>query len=373
MPLSFEMTLKSAIALKEQFLKELDAAGIERLVDINSLAAKNDIFLSGQTPNVLHAILDQVKDPNQTTGQRYETLVKIMNEETAEERKRHLAAGRFDSLPLYRRAPRDQMQAEDMQQAMPKSHAHIEVFCAVHQSMLVEQQFDFSASMIEALEIGVRTALKNQAIQHIIVPIGPDHWRVACVTKPTQNNPKYELELFDPYGPKYAHAIQKFMLDLLIKLGICDGDVSIKSTGPTKPQQDAYACGDFACAYSHQKMKEFGANQAAYNQEFIETLENYGNQDDALRKVTRRATGESAEVGLSLEENSVFEATLDKQKRASNSYRQEIASLIRNRQVIFAKADAAIEKDKQNTPLIDEELAAKLQAEEFTKVGLKRR
>ncbi|HHF7371915.1 TPA: hypothetical protein ACPSKD_003334 [Legionella anisa] len=73
-----------------------------------------------------------------------------------------------------------------------------------------------------------------------------------------------------------------------------ESQVTIKTTGPTHPQTDAYACGDFTCAYSHKKMKELSAQDRAYNQNLITVLDSRGNKGDALRYASREESSKLA-------------------------------------------------------------------------------
>ena len=82
---------------------------------------------------------------------------------------------------------------------------------------------------------------------------------------------------------------------------------------------------------------------------------------------------QAVEKKLTAQEKKIFTTTISAQITPSIAYKQEIASLIKNRHRIFAQANAAIKKEEQSKPLNDEELAAKLQAEEFRNAGFRPR
>ena len=395
------------------------------LTHIFGLAAEEDISLVRQAPTIIRSVFKQVKavpphtDLHVASQEIYGTVVKELNQQTDVNRKGHKAQGKFDQVGLHRRRPSDQMQDHDMTQVMPSSHGNIEVLAVLN-------QHDRSTDLVRE---AVLAAIQNPKIKHVVIPIGPGHWRGMYLTKPAVGQTQYQLELFDPYGPKGASAIRSLTLGLLKKCGIKEEQVTIKFTGPTHPQKDVYACGDFTCAHSHKKMKDFGAPEANYNKALITALEQRGNDRGSLRHATCIATAafeqaklrqsvvnrptvektkisqpvqlapimsqelqaqlverietpeEIIEKTLDPQEKKVFEATsnvqkavvMDQSEGTRINYKQELACLIKSRNSIFDKADSAAKKEGKAEHLDDEELAAKLQAQEFISAGLQRR
>lgn len=389
MPLSQKIQSQSLNTLMANYSsKKLSLEGIERLKAINAMAAANDVALHMQSPKVIKLIGDQLEKLFPKSSRLniitriYSMVIEQMDRETDENKRKHRAQGHFDPQYIHQRSLRDQLQDHDMNRLMPKSQGDIEVLAPIN-------RFDRSSELVQE---GIATALKDKKINHVVIPIGPGHWRGIYLTKPADVKGKYQLELFDPYGPVGAEAIKQTTLDLLQKCGINKNQINIKTTGPTHPQQDGYACGDFTCAHSQQKMKAFGAT--AYNQDLINALERQGNKDDALRHTSRKVSQtlqeppvkaaviqqkqieistQAVEKKLTAQEKKIFTTTISAQITPSIAYKQEIASLIKNRHRIFAQANAAIKKEEQSKPLSDEELAAKLQAEEFRNAGFRPR
>ena len=166
------------------------------------------------------------------------------------------ANGSYDNKPLHLRHFKDQLQDHDMQKIMPKSYGTIDVLAALRVG---------DPAIFVAISDGIQLALDNPSIQHVLIPIGPGHWRSMCLSKPIAPEAPYQLELFDPYGRKGAKAIEKTALTLLSKVGIPSHQIQITYVGPQKPQCDGYACGDFTCAYSHQKMRDLTDGTAPYH------------------------------------------------------------------------------------------------------------
>lgn len=387
MPLSQKVQNQSLNTLLSHYsAKKLSIEGIERLKAINAMAATNDVPLSMQSPKVIKLIGDQLEKSFPKSSRLniisliFSMVIEQLDRETDENKRKHRAQGHFDPQYIHQRSLHDQLQDHDMNRLMPKSQGNIEVLAPVN-------RFDRSSEVVQE---GIASALNDKKINHVVIPIGPGHWRGIYLSKPADTMGKYQLELFDPYGPVGANAIKQTTLDLLQKCGINKSQINIKTTGPTNPQQDGYACGDFTCAHSHKKMKEFAA--PAYNQDLISALERQGNKEDSLRHTSRQVSqtlqeapvsaaliqqrqisAQAAEKKLTAEEKKIFTATISAQINPSIAYKQEIASLIKSRHSIFAQADAAIEKEQQSKSLTDEEVAAKLQAEEFRNVGFKPR
>ena len=389
MPLSQKIQNQSLQRLLFIYSKnKLTLEDKELLEAINTLAASNDVALGMQSRAVINLIGDQLKKRSpKSSGPNvaaliYSMVIEQMDRETDENKRKHSAQGQFDQKNIHQRNLHDQLQDHDITLLMPKSHGNIEVLAPVN-------RFDRSTEVVQE---GIAVALKDKKINHVVIPIGPGHWRGTYLTKPVDVKGKYQLELFDPYGPHGAVAIKETILGLLKKCGINESQITITTTGPTHPQQDGYACGDFTCAHSHKKMKDFGAQATAYNPDLITALERQGNKEDSLRHASREVTkalpepqvrapviqeklvetpAKPIESKFTPQEKSIFTTTISAQKNPSSAYKQEIESLIKSRQSIFAQAYAAIKKEGQAQPLSDEELAAKLQAEELGNAGFK--
>jgi hypothetical protein len=297
-------------------------------------------------------------------------------------KKIHADNGQYDGDALHLRSFRDQLQDHDMQQLMPQSHGDIEVFAAYRVG-------DVGILQSHAENLGT-IFFGNDNINHVIIPIGPGHWRGMCLTKPTLSNPKYQLEIFDPYGPDNARLIKKGTLDLLYEFGLHKEQIEITYAGPKIPQKDDYACGDFTCAYINQKVRNLSKGSAPYKKALVETYESVGNTADALRQ-TSRAESERLSPRLHIEAeapsttagtkksgptlNAQEEEVMTRRLKASpqiskkqiKQYKGFLESLLLERNSIFEKAKKADSKSY----LSDEELSAKLQAKEFRLAGLK--
>ncbi|KTD59147.1 DUF456 domain-containing protein [Legionella shakespearei] len=267
------------------------------LTRINQLAAENDIPLSSQSRDLLDTLLRTVKQSssieNLTAEQAPDVifgfLLTALGEQSLANQSRHRSQGRFDTTPLYLRAARDQMQDHDMTLLMPKSTDRISVMAVLNTN-------DNSAA---AIQDNLASEIFDEHIRHIIIPIGPGHWRGVYLTK---HDGLFDLELFDPYGGTGARAIESFILRLLESCGLSEDLLQIRYSGPVHPQGDAYSCGDFTCAYSHKKMKEFGATAEQYNENLIATLDSLGNKDNVLRLATREEIRKLSEPSVSIAE-----------------------------------------------------------------------
>ncbi|KTD21435.1 hypothetical protein [Legionella israelensis] len=268
----------------KRYKKKLPPESLKLLKAINALAAEESVALGAQSDKVIKLVGKQLEKSFDESSLQdaatsiYSLVIEQMDRETDENRRRHRAQGHYDQKYIHERSLRDQLQDHDMSLLMPKPYGNIEVLGPVNR---------FDSRSVEAAQEGIALALQNKKFKHIFIPIGPGHWRGVYLTKPVDGTGKYQLELFDPYGPGGANAIRGMTLDLLKKCGIKASQITITTTGPINPQQDAYACGDFTSAYSHKKMKELGAPSTAYNQELINVLDTQGNKKDSLRHATR--------------------------------------------------------------------------------------
>ena len=137
-----------------------------------------------------------------------------------------------------------------------------------------------------------------------------------------------------------------------------------------------YSCGDFTCAYSHKKKNQL-SSEGKYSADLIAVLDKHGNKDDLLRHQTRAISIDQnlqdIKAKFTSKEHKSFNATTDRYSGSEKpvSYKLELAKMFGNRDNIQQKANKAEEKEKKGGKLSDEELAAKLQAEEFKISGFK--
>ncbi len=291
MALSKEIQNKSLRSLIQKYARQLNETDKKLIELINNLAAADDIPLYAQNQNVINLLIKTIKDSQSehspdlegTSYFIYGLITAEMEAQSEINRQRHLMQGRFDETALHLRTERDQMQDHDMTLLMPKSQGRIVV-------MAVLNRYDSHSAnaIIETLASDVF----NPEVHYIMIPVGPGHWRGVYLSKSQRSisDIVYDLELFDPYGPAGAAVLDDYVLDLLNRCGVPKELVNIRHTGPKHPQGDAYSCGDFTCAYSHKKMKEFGAPEGSYNPILIDTLDNLGNVDNVLRMATREET-----------------------------------------------------------------------------------
>lgn len=346
-------------ALYEKLVNEADNLELDRQTpDIKAIAVEG-VKSQADNPGALDHLFNLVKAGLQKQSDEAHTAFARQQE-----------LGVFNSLPLHERGLNDELQDHDMAFFMPKSAANIAV--------LSPANFGDQASLRASAE-GIKLAIQNPTIDHIIFPVGPGHWRGVCLSKPSeQSENKFELELFDSNGSKGSEAIQQHVTQLLKESGLDASRVNIKLAEPKRPQSDIYACGDFTCAYSHQKMKALGATQG-YNQTLIDTLVNQGNQRGALRAATRnlsqaRSHGNSPVAAVNtavVDTAKTVDSTVTSVERSlSVKYRNFLEGIINKRDEILEAADKL--KEKETEQLTDEELATKLQAEELEKGGYRR-
>ncbi len=366
-------------------------AAIEFITDVNQFAADAGITLSRQSPKTQRLIQKALTaKAYEHADAAHDLFIQIHDQgirETVGNQTGHRNQGRFNTTPLHTRAFRDQLQDHDVAQLIPQSHANIVVIDSCNQ---------YDGSSIQSQRVGFEEALANPEKKHILMPIGPGHWRSLCLTKPTAGDQKYALEIFDPYGSKGAETIKKFALEFLKQCGLDSKNIRISYTGPRKPQKDGYACGDFTCSYINQKVRDLGGQH--YNAALIATYEAEGNHNDALRRTSRaesqkispqqaiaatsaptpKATAMPKAIAkpkvqqpapLGQQERKIIQKALegnDNNKNSSN-YKELLQTLLLSRNSIFEQAEKTNKKGK----LSDEELAAKLQVAEFRLAGIK--
>lgn len=279
--------------------------------------------------------------------------------------------GDYTSKPLHQRKSKSWFEDHDISQFMPKSTANIDVLAPMS---LYDLDF-------KKLDEFLRPSIENKEFEHIIFPLGPGHWRAITLTKPTMNQSKFTLEIFDSYGQSSAKKVLPFLKDLLQRCDIAWENIHIKLTTAPVIQRDGYSCGDYTCAYSHQKMLNLGAPQQEVNMVLVHALQN-GNDQDALRKsfleqsknpmlqVTPAAV--VPHISTTVEpEKSIPPAMTEKPTEvvAHTTYNKHVEELLSMKETLFKRAKIARRKQKQNTPLSDEELATILQVEEIKKAG----
>lgn len=404
MPLSREMQQKSLEGIIGYYYDKeinLTAEESELLTKVNKLAADDNTLLSGQTSAILDELLESIRGAiKPTVAEMYDVIKQRLNENTLENQARHRAQGHFDVTPLHVRAPMDELQDHDMTRFMPKSFGNIVVLAVTNQN-------EYNNVTKKLAVEGIRAALNDDNKKHIILPMGPGHYRLMCITKPVPGE-QYKVDLFGPYGEEDGRALTGLALELLTASGIVASQIAQPNLeGPTHKQPDGYACGDYTCAHAHEKMKAFGAPASAYDERLIFALNKQGNHDNALRNVFRAISANSdyvipdtvlnvepvipdkpvspaqvqpkpeataaseakkPETGISLDaqEQHVFEINFVKTANpteASSNYKQELMNLISSRNTLFHKAEGL----KGKSDLSDEELAITLQAEELRK------
>ena len=258
-----------------------------RIEEINrkNLTKEKPIELANQSNGALRVLLQEInKKPQQDAAIILNNVSVAIRTEDEEAKKRNEIFSRTGSQsPLYQTDIRQRalMHDADMTAVMPKSFGDIEVLAPL--SLGDSQQQDLIKEAILA-------TLKDPKIKHIFIPIGPGHWRGVYLRKPESINDSYHLEIFDSFGKESAEKIQKSILNIIGS--IFSNPIELHYSGPTIQQKDGYSCGDYVCAYSHQKMLELNS-AAPVNQALIDTLAK-GNAQGELREVTRKVSGDNS-------------------------------------------------------------------------------
>lgn len=391
MALSTYIQHQSLAILQSQYT-DLSENQQKTLADINEIFASRDYPLNTQSNNFLdklhRSLTNKERHSEHDVAKICASLHEQLDKETDDNRKTHARQGTFSAKLLHQRHLRTQMQDDDLHRVMPKSTATIEIFAPVN-------RFDNSW---QSTQTGMKQALADENVKHLVIPVGPGHWRGIFLTKPDNSEDKLKLEIFDPYGAANAKALTGFAKQLITGCDVAQQNLSISHYGPEHQQKDGYACGDFTCAESHRKLKSWGV-QEGLNQTLIDTLENHGNKDNMLRHASRDTTQKLSrpdtavapdgpqnqkeqeqaltaelrdlEAKMNSSEKKIYQSAVNNDStKATTVFKREIAWLIKNRDTLFNKADKAAHKEAQSAPLSDEELAAKLQAEEIKKSGL---
>ena len=180
--------------------------------------------------------------------------------------------------PLHLRGKTDGMNEQDMLDIMPKSVGNIAVL-----TPLKTNNAESNQTVIEA----IKKHIQSDAIKHMIIPVGPEHWLGLYLTKLDNNDGgfEYELEVFDSCGNEIAQEVSLF----LTACGISDKTKITKITKKEGMRGQHYSSGDFVSAYSHLKMQKFGAERTKYNADLISALLK-GNKNGELREATLNVT-----------------------------------------------------------------------------------
>jgi hypothetical protein len=253
----------------------------------------------------------------------------------------YASRGRFNTEYIHRRGERDWLEDHDMSYLMPRSTPHIAVLAPL----------DTGIGVSRAFTEGLSSQLSNPEIKHIMFPIGPIHWRGGYLSKPTESNPKYTLEIFDSFGENSAKSVLKDVKSNLKSCNIEESALNVKFSSPPVLQRDGYSCGDFTCAYSHQKMLDFDAPNSAVNLELANAL-NQGNAQQQLRKTICKQFDPGPLV-LHTPQQHIIE------------------DILKMKDTLFHNAERIKEKQKNSTTLTDEEYATLLQVEEIKKLSPK--
>ncbi len=319
MALSSGIQRKSYDTLVLKYANKLSETDKQLLELVNNIASQNNIPLYLQNQDVLDSLIKHIhasetqnnKNLPRTALLVYDVITCLMESQSTINRSRHLAQGHFDLTPLHLRAIKDQMQDHDMTLSMPQSVGNISVLAVLNR---------FDPSSANAIKDVLASELFNEEKKHIIIPVGPGHWRGAYITRPSeeQNEAFYDVELFDPYGARGATAIDSYVQELLTNCGIPRELIKLRHSGPRHPQGDAYSCGDFTNAYSHKKMKQYGATKGYYNEILVNTLDNLGNVDNVLRFMTREETRKITE-GTARKSTGINDGYFDKSEQVDKT------------------------------------------------------
>lgn len=337
------------------------------LAEINRIGARRDVLLNKQSDRVKAALIKQlvIYDPVQHPKQElddfalgiYNTLEEIMDAEKLEQRKIFEDAGTFSTQPLHLRAPYVELQDDDMTKFMPSSNLKIEVHAPINR---------MDRSSFEVAIEGLKIAIANPEVEHIIVPVGPVHWRGVYLSKPSTKSPNYRLELFDPYGPQGTYTIDEVVLELLEAAGVNEKQIVIVRTGPEVEQEDGYACGDYTCAYSHKKMRDFGAAKGSYNEDLAGPVLENGNKNNQMRQAfCQLSAGKLLEMGAAVpdEDGDVFFDVLPASPVPGEAYfpapNESQAQDIKKRKPELVPVDEALEELGKKMGQLDDGSALK--------------
>ncbi len=276
-------------------VETLNQKYIPLLKRINTLAAKNNCNLSHQSDTVILALLEEVEKNSDDTEQNSNAIYATVNSEIIKNdeitRRHHAQQSHLGIIPLHLTDVKKtvEMHDQDMIRVMPKSCGNTEVLAPLNIN---------DPGSVKAVKDGIKAAITNNQLAHIIIPIGPDHWRGLYLTKPIEADEPYSLEIYDSFGQNSAKTIEAFTLKCLDACGLKLIDIVYPKIDASKHQTDSYSCGDFVCAYSHKKMQEFNVDKQGYDPELIIALDK-GNANGSLRNATREVSKKQYDTILS--------------------------------------------------------------------------
>ena len=284
-----DMLIQKITQLLATESKKLTDTVTELLKKINRLAIDNQMSLAQQSDTALKQLLAEVlKDSPKSPEMIFGLVNEHIKQEDEAIKQRAALAAQDTRLPLHQNPSKTAwMQDQDMTALMPKSCVDIDVFAPLNLQ---------DEASIAAFQEAIKGVIDNNTIKHIVVPIGPVHWQGLYLSKPTEQGDNYQLEIFDSYGITSAKRIESNILNILNIPSMRPIETTFSQ--PRIPQTDGYSCGDYVCAYSHQKMKALNP-EAPVNDKLIEALES-GNATGELRKVTREISAENRVIAPSV-------------------------------------------------------------------------
>jgi hypothetical protein len=338
-------------ALSEQQQDALEA--------IDAFFSEGEVNLERQSQDFIQKILDdlknyQAKDFAEDAGLP-DTIFKRALERfkmlsSAHIHAQHHARAVYNNKPLSQCPPDQLMTTEHLDAAMPKSEKNFEVLGTISSDPRGWESVRNAA--LKALAAGKQVIFPIQSLSH---------FRLVIAT-PSRDDPRHiAVELFDSMGKAHAQAA----VDIVTSF-FGDGNIKIVESQPTHLQKDGYSCGDYVAAHAHQIM--------GHAIPLVTTLDECGNKDHALRKVTRGGSLEYApeeHQAHSTQEEELIKTLLSSSNLKpdkTDQYREILKTLIGSKDTIFQKAKDITDAKKDS--LTDEEMATVEQAREFRNAGL---
>lgn len=293
---------------------------------LTTRAAINAVSMSRQSETYINTIVDTIIGVLQTNegsllenSQLMSHVVGIERElEALEARERaELAAmlqhngADFSEKAIHEVSPSAQLTDVQLMSMMPASSVALSVFAPYDCNVLAN---------LETIKDGLKADLENPAIHMLMLPInkifagGPArHWRSMSIIKRGTDDEKHRVEIYDSYGDRSAADIRLEVEEILEESGQNLQDFDIVYTSSAHSQRDGYSCADYVCARAHQLAK---AIDFPFNQDLIDVLEGYGNQDNMLRAMTRH----QSRLMAGLESAFVYPAPEPENKNDDSSY-----------------------------------------------------
>ncbi|NDH08361.1 MAG: hypothetical protein EBY16_01860 [Gammaproteobacteria bacterium] len=261
----------------QQLIKALPAVASEEINAIFARLVSADIMLywQDQSPQFQSCLKEMLHD-KKPADDIFDKLMQQSQKESAIVIKLANAAGVRGVQRFHSSIGRDQLNGESVQALtnLIQVTSTIEIFPAISITNRMSQP---------VLQAAVKSLSENQALQHIMFPVGPGHWYWVTISKTGKEIP-YSVEVFDPYCSD-GESIYKFLSPLLKSFGI---DKYTKSpfvnNGHIIPQPDCYSCGYYVAAYAHLKVKALDPN-ARCNDSMIKALSEHGNHNNYLRDI----------------------------------------------------------------------------------------